>query len=231
MFSASSTPAVSSAKRRWTLVCSTILHAAILALIVAVPLASGIVSPEIFTPLESIVLAAQPPVPPALPPSTPVTSATPNADAAPGASPDRLAPEREVTRSASPGVPDGLDVPPGGVPFGSNATDAVLLPPPPNSTEPRRPGGDIRVPERTVYIEPAYPAIALSARVEGTVILETIIDETGAVTHVRVLRSIPLLDRAAVDAVSHWRYSPTRLNGVAVPIVMTVTVTFTLRHE
>jgi protein TonB len=61
------------------------------------------------------------------------------------------------------------------------------------------------------------------------VILEAIIDETGAVTNLRVLRSIPLLDAAAKEAVSRWRYSPTTLNGVNVPVIMTVTVTFTLR--
>jgi TonB family protein len=38
-----------------------------------------------------------------------------------------------------------------------------------------------------------------------------------------------LFDQAAVDAVSQWRYAPTRLNGVAVPVVLTVTVTFTMR--
>jgi protein TonB len=44
-----------------------------------------------------------------------------------------------------------------------------------------------------------------------------------------VLRSIPLLDQAAVDAVRQWEYTPSRLNGVPVPVVITVTVTFTLR--
>ena len=50
----------------------------------------------------------------------------------------------------------------------------------------------------------------------------------GNVTNVRVLRSIPLLDQAAIDAVKQWKYEPTLLNGVPVPIVMTVTVNFAL---
>jgi len=43
-----------------------------------------------------------------------------------------------------------------------------------------------------------------------------------------VLRSIPLLDQAAIDAVKQWEYEPTLLNGVPVPVVITVTVQFTL---
>lgn len=45
---------------------------------------------------------------------------------------------------------------------------------------------------------------------------------------VKVLRSIPLLDEAAIDAVKQWIYSPTLLNGVPVPVIMTVTVNFRL---
>jgi protein TonB len=78
-------------------------------------------------------------------------------------------------------------------------------------------------------VPPVYPTIAQTARVEGDVIVEALIDETGVVRNVRVLRSIPLLDRAAVDAVSRWRYSPTTLNNQTVPVIMTVTVSFKLR--
>ena len=76
---------------------------------------------------------------------------------------------------------------------------------------------------------PVYPPIAIQAKRYGTVVLEAVIDETGTVRDVTVLRSVPLLDRAAIDAVRQWRYSPTKLNGVPVTIIMTVTVTFTLK--
>ena len=76
---------------------------------------------------------------------------------------------------------------------------------------------------------PVYPDFAMRARVAGMVILEATIDARGRVTDVRVLRSVPLLDQAAIEAVRQWEFSPTRLNGVAIPIVMTVTVNFTLR--
>jgi protein TonB len=79
-----------------------------------------------------------------------------------------------------------------------------------------------------VDVAPVYPVIAREAKVEGTVILEAVIDPTGRVDHVRVLRSRPLLDQAAVDAVRGWRYTPTLLNGVPVPVLLTITVRFTL---
>jgi TonB family protein len=61
------------------------------------------------------------------------------------------------------------------------------------------------------------------------VILEAIVGEDGKVRSARVLRSIPELDQAAITAVQQWEYTPTLLNGVAVPIVMTVTVNFGLQ--
>ena len=45
-------------------------------------------------------------------------------------------------------------------------------------------------------------------------------------TDVSVLRSVPLLDDAAIAAVLQWQYTPTLLNGVPVPVIMTVTVNF-----
>lgn len=87
-------------------------------------------------------------------------------------------------------------------------------------------GGQVREAIRTAYVEPVYPEIARRAGVTGVVILEAVIDPHGNVTDVNVLRSIPLLDEAAIDAVRQWKYEPTLLNGVPVPIVMTVTVRF-----
>ena len=63
---------------------------------------------------------------------------------------------------------------------------------------------------------------------QGVVILEVRIDVDGRVTDAKVLRGIPLLDQAALDAVRQWVYTPTLLNGTPTPVIMTVTVTFTL---
>jgi protein TonB len=64
--------------------------------------------------------------------------------------------------------------------------------------------------------------------VDGTVILETTISRSGCVSDISVLRSVPLLDVAAMIAVARWRYTPTLLNGRPVPVVMAVTVNFHL---
>jgi len=73
-----------------------------------------------------------------------------------------------------------------------------------------------------------YPPIAQAARVQGFVIIEATIDVNGRVQDAKILRSIPLLDASALDAVRQWQYTPTLLNGMPVPIIITVTVNFKL---
>ena len=92
-----------------------------------------------------------------------------------------------------------------------------------------RVGGGIRPPTKTFDVRPVYPAIAQSARVSGMVIIEVRIGADGAVEDTQILRSIVLLDQAAIDAVRQWRFTPTLLNGVPTPLIMTVTVNFTLQ--
>ena len=123
--------------------------------------------------------------------------------------------------------------PTGGVVFGVGSDTGLVLrdeppPPPPVASGPLRVGGIIKAPTKTVHVSPSYPAIARSARVSGVVILEATIAEDGSVRDVRILRSIPLLDQAAADAVRQWRFTPTLLNGQPVAVLMTVTVSFNL---
>jgi TonB family protein len=105
---------------------------------------------------------------------------------------------------------------------------AALAPPPPPSMQPVRVGGEIKEPRKLKDVPPVYPDIARQARVQGVVILECEIGPDGRVTEVKVLRGIPLLDAAAMEAVRQWVYTPTLLNGVPVPVIMTVTVNFRL---
>jgi protein TonB len=92
-----------------------------------------------------------------------------------------------------------------------------------------RVGGSIKAPTKIQDVKPVYPPVAQEARVSGVVILEVRIEPDGSVSQARVLRSIPLLDEAAVEAVMQWRFTPTLLNGQAIPVMMTVTVNFTLQ--
>jgi TonB family protein len=138
---------------------------------------------------------------------------------------------------------DALAPPP--IPPAALESNAPVPPtPPPPSDPPRaaereapiarpakrtRVGIDVGEPRKLVHVPPTYPPEALRARVQGTVILECTIGPDGRVTGVEVKRGAPLLDGAAREAVRQWVYEPTRLNGVPVPVVMTVTVNFELR--
>ena len=92
-----------------------------------------------------------------------------------------------------------------------------------------RVGGVIREPRKVVDVAPVYPEVAMHAGVEGIVIIEATIDARGRVTNATILRGLPMLDEAALEAVRRWVYTPTLLGGVPTPVIMTVTVRFQLK--
>jgi protein TonB len=153
-----------------------------------------------------------------------------NPNAAPVQAPAEIKPETGLNTGLEGGVSGGVE---GGVPGGviggvvGGLPEAPPPPPPPQA--PVRVGGNIKPPTKTRDVKPIYPAIAQSARVQGVVIIEATIGPDGRVKDAKVLRSIPLLDQAALDAVKQWEFTPTLLNGVPVPVIMTVTVNFTLQ--
>ena len=149
-----------------------------------------------------------------------------NPNAAPIEAPAQIAPETGFDLSSVSGVEGGIA---GGVVGGIVGGLLEAPPPPPPPPEPVRVGGNIQAPTKVTDVEPRYPPVAQAARVQGVVILEAVIGPDGRVTDVKVLRSVPLLDEAAIEAVRQWTYTPTLLNGVAVPVIMTVTVNFQLR--
>jgi protein TonB len=150
-----------------------------------------------------------------------------NPSAAPVQAPSEIKPETglDVTQERVATVSGDIGGVVGGIPGGVPEAP----PPPPPPPAPVRVGGAIQPPKKVRDQAPTYPPIAQSARVQGVVILEATIGPDGRVQDVRVLRSIPLLDAAAIEAVRQWQYTPTLLNGVPVPVIMTVTVNFTLR--
>jgi TonB family protein len=134
-----------------------------------------------------------------------------------------------VAGGVTGGVQGGVS---GGV-FGG-IVGSIAAPPPPPPPAPLPPdtvrvGGNIRPPTKVLDVKPVYPAEAQDARVQGFVIIEAVIDKDGKVINARVLRSIPILDQAALDAVRQWEFTPTTVNGVPLNVIMTVTVNFTLR--
>jgi protein TonB len=146
-----------------------------------------------------------------------------NPNAAPVEAPKEIKPEtglEQGTKSAVSGIEGGIV---GGV-TGGIVGGLEAAPP-----APVRVGGAIKQPTKIKDARPVYPPIAQSARVQGVVIIEATIGPDGRVQEAHVLRSIPLLDAAALDAVKQWQYTPTTLNGQPVPVIMTVTVNFTLQ--
>ena len=198
--------------------------------------------------MMAFVAAAPAPMPPP-PPPPPARRATP-AKAQPVVSNRAAAPvEAPSAIVSAPDVPFDEDVEgvEGGVEGGiaGGVVGGVLgglltmpAPPPPPAPPPVvappapvRIGGQITTPALLYRVEPEYPEVAVRAQVTGIVILEATVDTEGRVESVRVLRSITLLNNAAVEAVKHWRYSPLVLNGIPTPFVLTVTLNFSIQRK
>jgi protein TonB len=126
------------------------------------------------------------------------------------------------------GIPGGVE---GGVPGGVVGGIVGGLgedPPPPQAAEPVR--LDFRREEArpVTRVEPVYPDLAAQAHVQGVVVLEVLVDIQGVPSTVNVLRSVPLLESAAIEAVRQWRWNPYKLLDKPVPFWVTVTVNFRL---
>jgi protein TonB len=69
--------------------------------------------------------------------------------------------------------------------------------------------------------------LAAKARVTGRVVLEATLTAEGTVEEIHVISGHLLLIQPAIDAVKQWQYEPTTLNGVPIPVILTVKVNFT----
>lgn len=225
-------------KHPYTLPLSIAVHVVLVGALIVIPLVAPVALPA---PATAVILAfASPSVTPPPPPPAPVRAAqieqpksVINQTVAPLEAPTDIAPERpgqgntqllsaiENSGATVPGSENGI---PGG--FGPPS------PPPPRTEAPSavvRPGGNIRPPTKIKDVKPIYPMIAQITQVQGIVIVEATIGPNGKVQDAKVLRSHPLLEAAALDAVRQWEFTPTLLNGSPVSVVMTVTVDFRLR--
>jgi protein TonB len=221
----------SSRRRVSVLPVSIALHAVAIAAFVIVPLVADVELPppnqRVATPYITLLPVDPPRVRPVGPPPAKLLPSL--ITAAPIVAPDAISPEPafEATGDSIPGADfgslDGID---------TGLLPGKPAPPPPPSPpvvlKPRRPGGLIEAPRKIKNVPPIYPAIAQSSRVQGTVILEALIGTDGRVSQVKVLRPVLLLTDAAIAAVRQWEFTPTRLNGEPVQVIMTVTVDFRL---
>jgi protein TonB len=214
--------------RIYTFVFSVIVHALAIAWVIIAPALATDVLPE--PPRTSVFMIVRPDLPDPIPPPIRRAEPTPSPEAAPLQPPNGVQPER-IVEPVEPGVDDPGALVSGGVTFGNLTSGGELVPPPPPPARPKEPqpvGGKIQPPKKIVHVAPVYPPIALAAGKPGLVILQAVIDESGVVREVKVLRSDPLFDEAAMNAVRQWRFTQPLLNGEPVPVVMTVTVGFTI---
>jgi TonB family protein len=170
-------------------------------------------------------------------PPVPVKPTAPAANTAPNVVPDHVEPTTPSATTGDPTTPaggsTGSDQPQGvpwGVPHGIGvdgppAADVVPVAP----EVPIRVTGDVKAPVVIHRVTPLYPKAALAIHLNGSVIVECIIDKTGHVRDAKVLRSSsPLFNQSAADAVLQWQFAPGSLHGTAVDTIFDLTVTFQL---
>jgi periplasmic protein TonB len=218
-----------------TLPVSLAAHGIVVVLLLVVPILTYQEAPDPTSVVRAFFVepAAPPPPPPPPPPPAArptvvrpqqvVTPSDPSKFVAPIDIPDEIQPDESFDLGVEGGVAGGVE---GGVAGGvvGGVVGGLGEAPPPMQAV--RVGGQIKEPKKLKHVAPVYPPIARQARVQGVVVLECTISPQGRVTDVRIVRGIPLLDAAAIEAVKQWVYTPTLLNGVPVPVIMTVTVNF-----
>jgi len=231
--------ATSRAGRFFAVPASVVLHGAAALALAMVPLLFLDALPSATEGVKAFFvepIAAPPPPPPPPPPARASVAARATAKpvvqstgfVAPVEVPTEIKPEDGLDFGAEGGVPGGVE---GGVPGGVVGGVVGGLPdaPAPAAAKPVRVGGDVHEPRRLLDVAPVYPKLALKAGLEGLVIIEATINERGRVVNETVLRGVPILDEAALEAVRQWVYTPTLVDGVPTPVIMTVTVTFRLQ--
>ena len=208
----------------WTVGVSVIAQAAILGIILLIPLIYTQTLPSamintflVAPPQQAVVKQVQP-----------KTFAV-NRMVAPTVIPKQVEIAKDeappsVATSDTAGVPGGTGDVLGGIGTG------VAPPPPPPAATPNRikVGGEVQSASLLKQVTPDYPGIAKSAHVSGTVTLHAIISKDGSIEKLEYVSGPPLLMTSAMSAVKEWKYRPTMLNGQPVEVDTTVQVVFSL---
>lgn len=228
----------------WDFLVSVLGHSLVVALLILLPL--YFTNAINIRQLQNTMLVALPPAPPPPPPAAvhmapqmPKSFFQQGKLIAPRAIPKRIAQIKEEAPppEADSGVAGGVV---GGVPGGQlgGVLGGVLggigkapAPPPPKPVThkgPYRVGGRVQAPKLIQEVQPTYPPLAKQARIQGDVVIDSVIDAQGHVTQMKVMSGSPLLVEAAEQALAQWRYQPTLLNGQPVAVDMLVTLHFEL---
>jgi len=141
-------------------------------------------------------------------------------------------PDVEGVGGVASGVPGGVaGGSMGGVLGGVIVGTSISGPIAPKEKGPRAPvrvGGRVKQPTLITRVDPRYPALAIQTHMQGTVVVDAIIDEHGDVVEVKIVSGLPLLMQSALDAVRQWKYQPTFLNDQPVAVQLNVIVEFKL---
>ena len=229
----------------WDFLVSVVGHSFVVALLILLPL--YFTNAINIRQLQNTFLVAPPPPAPPPPPPATVHVAAPRVPKsffqqdkliAPTVIPKHIAqikdeappqePDSGVTGGVVGGVPGGQL---GGVLGGIlGGTGHAPAPPPPKPVHkgPYRVGGRVQAPKLIQEIQPTYPPLAKQARIQGDVVIDSVIDTQGHVTEMKVMSGSPLLVEAAEQALAQWKYQPTLLNGQPVAVDMLVTLHFQL---
>jgi TonB family protein len=95
----------------------------------------------------------------------------------------------------------------------------------------RRPGNGVTAPTLLTQVRPSYTADAMTRKIQGTVVLEMIVDRSGIPSDVRVVRSLDAhgLDLEAMRAAKQWRFNPGRLGETPVDVLVMLVIDFHIR--
>jgi periplasmic protein TonB len=214
----------------WSVGVSVILQGALLGTILLIPLLYTQKLPS--AAMNTYLVTPPPPAPP--PPPQQVVKQVQtktfavNRMVAPTVIPKQVEIAKEeapppLAPSDTAGVPGGT-----GDVLGAIGTGAAPPPPPPAAPRRIKVGGDVQAAALVRQVTPAYPNIAKTAHVSGTVVLHAIISKDGSIEKLEYVSGPPLLMASAITAVKEWKYRPTMLNGQPVEVDTTVQVVFSM---
>jgi protein TonB len=227
---------------------SVLGHSFVVAVLILLPLLykQAINMPQ----FEKTLLVAPPPPPPPPPPAPahviqrpPKSFFTAGKLFAPKFIPKQIAQIKEEAPPPEPAMNGVMGGVPGGVLGGQlggvlggilGGSRQMPSPPPPTPAAhkgPYRVGGTVQAQKLIQQVQPLYPPLAKQAHIQGEVVIDSVIDTQGKVTHMKVVSGSPLLVQSAIQALQQWRYQPTLLNGQPVPVEMLVTVHFQLGQD